>query len=386
MNENLSDMNESNESAGLAAETLPATKTQRLGKYMLETLKEMYQSLRYPEFKFAISGIIMAVVLVLVSILFFILPYLVNNGEPIQLPTFAIPPNLIGIPISLVLASLVIYFWFLLGFKITPKAAHYLVDNKFLKLVFTGGHVHYLEYVPLEKRKIAFPHILNKFIVLLIAWVSVSAFLLNLVAGIIAEGNPTRILNPGNDIIAFLVREIILFIFVPLVFTLIYPLGWMLMDAKLKAFNSATKLNWLVGKKVANLTGGFITIASLFALGADAVLSAEVAGDILARIQIIIDLVLFCIINVSLIIILVAIFYNIFFHGKFYQMIIDSIEVGFGITSVTLTDEFGKVLPEPESEPAAGPEPKLEIEPEPEPEPEPKPEFEPEQTFESEEE
>ncbi|MFX0185213.1 MAG: hypothetical protein ACFE95_19195 [Candidatus Hodarchaeota archaeon] len=381
MNENLSNMNKSNESARMTGDTLPATKAQRLSKYMLETLKEMYQSLRYPEFKFAISGIIMAVVLVLLSILFFILPYLVNNGEPIQLPTFAIPPNLIGIPISFVLASLVIYLWFLLGFKITPKAAHYLVDNKILKLVFTGGHVHYLEYIPLEKRKIAFPHILNKFIVLLIAWVSVSAFLLNLVAGIIAEGNPTGILNPGNDIIAFLIREIILFIFVPLVFTLIYPLGWMLMDAKLKAYNSATKLNWLVGKKVANLTGGFITIASLFALGADAVLSAEAAGDILARIQIIIDLVLFCIINVSLIIILVTIFYNIFFHGKFYQMIIDSIEVGFGITSVTLTDEFGNALPEREFEPELEPEFKYE-------EPEPKSELEPEldHSFESEEE
>ena len=38
-----------------------------LGKYMLETLKEMFQGLRHPEFSFAISGIIISVILLLLS-------------------------------------------------------------------------------------------------------------------------------------------------------------------------------------------------------------------------------------------------------------------------------------------------------------------------------
>jgi hypothetical protein len=278
----------------------------------------------------------------------------------------------------------VIYLWFLLGLKVTPKAAHYLVDNKILKLVFTRGNVHYLEYIPLEKRKIAMPHILNKFIALLIAWVSVSAFLINLVAAFIAEGNPIGIINPaGSDIeiIAFLIRSIILFILVPLVFTLIYPLGWMLVDAKLKAYNSGTKLNWLVGQKVVNLTVGIITLGSLFALGAD------IIQDFTTRLQLMIDLVLFCIVNISLIVILISLFYNVFFQGKFYQMITESIEVGFGITSVTLTDEFGNALPEPEPEPEFKyEEPELEPETKLEPEPESEQEPEPERTFDSEEE
>ncbi|GAH07724.1 unnamed protein product, partial [marine sediment metagenome] len=84
------------------------------------------------------------------------------------------------------------------------------------------------------------------------------------------------------------------------------------------------------------------------------------ALDIIARLQLIVDLLLFCIFNVSLIVILISLFYNMLFHGKFYQLIVDSIEVGFGTTSVTLVDVEG--IPRP-------PDPKPEPEPEPEPEP-----------------
>lgn len=116
----------------------------------------------------------------------------------------------------------------------------------------------------------------------------------------------------------------------------------MLTDARLKAYNSGSKLNWLVGKKVATLTGGFITLASLSALGADAI------SDFAVRAQLMLDLVLFCLINISLIVIFISFFYNVFFQGKFYQTIIDGVEVGFGVTAVTLVDESGEPLPEPE--------------------------------------
>ncbi|MFX0209471.1 MAG: hypothetical protein ACFFDT_26035 [Candidatus Hodarchaeota archaeon] len=385
MNENFENLEEKSNMNTEKPDTQQQTKLQILGKYMVETLREMYKSLRYPEFKFAISGIATTVVLILVGLSFFIVPFLLDNGNGFQLASFRIPPNLIGVVVSIVIACVVIYLWFLLGLKVTPKAAHYLVDNKILKLVFTRGNVHYLEYIPLEKRKIAMSHILNKFIALLIAWVSVSAFLINLVAALIAEGNPIGIINPaGSDIeiIAFIIRSIIIFILVPIVFTLIYPLGWMLVDAKLKAFHSGSKLNWLVGQRVVNLTAGIITLGSLLALGAD------IIRDFTTRLQLMIDLVLFCIVNISLVVIIISLFYNVFFQGKFYQMITDSIEVGFGITSVTLTDEFGKALPEPESEleVETKPEPEFVPELEPEDKSEPESEFESEQTFESEEE
>jgi hypothetical protein len=150
----------------------------------------------------------------------------------------------------------------------------------------------------------------------------------------------------------------------------------MLMDAKLKAYDSATKLNWLVGKKVSNLTAGIITLGSLFALGTNVL-----DQNILERVQLMIDLLLFCIINVSLIVILISLFYNIFFQGKFYQLIIDSLEVGFGMTSVTLVDSEGnpQLESEPTPEPELEPEPELVIsEPKPEPDPTPEPELEPE--------
>jgi hypothetical protein len=320
-----------------------AKTSKNLGAYMLETLKEMFNGLRYPEFSFAISGIVISVILILISLFFFLGPYIMGTTS-IQFASFVIPSNPLGVIFSIIIAFVEIYLWFLVGMKVTPKAAHYLVDNKVLKLVFTKGHVHYLEFVPVEKRKIAMPHILNKYIALIIAWVSLSAFLLQIFAGLFSEGNPSALLNPVNNIFLFLVRTIVMFIFVPIVFTLVYPVGWMLVDAKLKAYNKFTKLNWLVGQKVVSLTAGIITIGSIVGLG------ATVVDDLLGQVQLIIDLVLFCIVNVSLIVILIAIFYNIFFQGTFYRRIIESIEVGFGITAVTLVNEKGDVITEESSE------------------------------------
>ena len=313
--------------------------SKNLGNYMIITLKEMFNGLRHPEFSFAISGIVISVILILISLFFFLGPYIMGSTA-IQLASFVIPSNPFGVIFSIIIAFAEIYLWFLVGMKVTPKAAHYLMDNKVLKLVFTKGHVHYLEYVPVEKRKIAMPHILNKYIALIIAWVSLSAFLLQIFAGLLSGGDPNALLNPGNNIFLFLVRTIVMFLFVPIVFTLVYPVGWMLVDAKLKAYNNFTKLNWLVGKKVVSLTAGIITIGSIVGLG------ATVLDDFLGRVQLIFDLVLFCIVNVSLIVILIAIFYNVFFQGSFYRRIVESIDVGFGTTSVTLVDEKGDAIVE----------------------------------------
>ncbi len=244
--------------------------------------------------------------------------------------------------ISIAIAFVEIYLWFLVGIKVTPKAAHYLVDNKVLKLVFTKGNVHYIEYVPKEKRKITMPHILSKYIALIIAWVSLSAFILQIIAGIILSGNPTRILNPGSDLLLFIIRTVVIFGFVPLLFTLVYPVGWMLIDAKLKAYNSFSKLNWLVGKKVITLTAGIVTIGSIVGLGANLL---DDSLGILERVQLIIDLILFCVINVSLTVTLVAIFYNVFFQGTFYERIVNSIDIGYGITNVTLVNGTGEPIP-----------------------------------------
>jgi hypothetical protein len=313
------------------------TKAQLLVNYMFETLKEMFSSLAQLEFNFAVSGIIIALILLLISSFFFLGSLLV------EIDLF--PLNYIGFIASFFIAFLEIYLWFLVGTKVTPKAAHYLVDNKVLKLLFTKGNVHYLEYVPEEKRKIALPHILNKYIALIIAWVSLSAFFLQLIAGFITGGDPRPIVNsanPDHTIVLFIIRTLVVFVLVPLIFTLVYPVGWMLIDAKLKAYNSVTQLNWLVGKKVVNLTSGIITIGSIVGLGANLLINT--VEQIIERAQLIFDLVLFCLINVSLTVTLIAIFYSIFFQGAFYRKICESIEIGFGVTSVTLVDKNGTTI------------------------------------------
>ena len=311
----------------LNQDDIQPSKAKLLADHMLETLKEMISSLIHPKFKFAISGIMLAVILFLLSSLFFL------GSDPV---------NGVGFLMSFVIAFLEIYLWFLLGMKVTPKAAHYLVDNKVLKLLFTKGNVHYVEYVPEEKRKIAMPHILNKYIALIIGWVSLSAFLLQIIATIVTQGDPSSIVNPGNNNVLFFIRTLVIFLLVPLIFPFVYPVGWMLVDAKLKAYHSGTKLNWLVGKKVVNLTAGIITIGALAGLGANLLIGS--LENIIERVQLIFDLVLFCLINISLTVTLIAVFYNIFFQGAFYNRICESIEIGFGVTSVTLVDENGDPL------------------------------------------
>lgn len=323
---------------------------QRFGSYMKFILNEMVSTLKMREFSFERSGIIISIILVLISLGLSIIPYFFDGQ--ILIGDIILPFNPIGIPIGLLIAFIVIFLWFMVGYKVTPKAAHVLVDNKIVKLIFTKGHVHYLEYIPDEKRKIAMPHILNKYIALLIAWMSVSAFFISIFAGLLSK-RVQDIVNPGDDIFLFLVRTLIIFVLVPLIFTLIYPLAWMLIDSKLKSYNKFTKLNSLVGAKVSAITTGFITMGALIGLGADAL-----AGNPIGRVQLIVNLLLFCIINISLTVICVAIFYNIFFQGKFYNDIIEGIDIGFGITSVAPVDKDGnpiqeeeKLLEENETEP-----------------------------------
>ncbi|MFW9778635.1 MAG: hypothetical protein ACFFE8_07245 [Candidatus Heimdallarchaeota archaeon] len=313
------DLNQSTES----------TKKERLSEFMIMTLRDMFNSLRYPKFRFTRGGVILVAILGLVSSLLFILD--------LRFTVFSISPNLLGIPISIIVAFIIIYIWFIIGTFATPRIAHYLIDNKALRLLFTRGDVHYMEFVPYENRRIGNPQITTKFISLLIAWVSVSAFLLNLLSDFLGS-DPRVILNATaeTDIISFILRFVIILILVPLVFSLIYPVGWMLIDANLKAYNSAAKLNWFVGAKVLNITAGIITAGSVVALG------ANVITDFGNRIELIGGLVVFCIVNVSLMLTLIVLFYNIFFQGKFYQLIVDSIEVGYGVTSVTLTDDQGQ--------------------------------------------
>ncbi|MHA2094310.1 MAG: hypothetical protein ACW98F_06770 [Candidatus Hodarchaeales archaeon] len=52
----------------------------KIQNHMSNTLKEMFNGLRHPEFKFAPSGIIITVVLSIFSLFFFLGPYLFTSG------------------------------------------------------------------------------------------------------------------------------------------------------------------------------------------------------------------------------------------------------------------------------------------------------------------
>jgi hypothetical protein len=88
MNENFENSREISDTTTEKPNTLQESKFQILGKYMVETLREMYRSLRHPEFKFAVSGIVTTVVLILVGLSFFIVPFFLDDGNGFQLASF----------------------------------------------------------------------------------------------------------------------------------------------------------------------------------------------------------------------------------------------------------------------------------------------------------
>ena len=198
-------------------------------------------------------------------------------------------------------------------------------------MVFTKGNKHYFEKLTEEERKIKHGHIISKLITLIITWASVSTALISIFLSLTGDSNVIAFLNNSDPITVF-IRILIILILTPLILSFMIPMGWFLLDVKLKAFDTRTKICWFVGTKIDRMLRNIITIGSMMtALGAT-------FGDFLAKIIAVMQIFTYSFVISGLAGVLTILLYYILFSGGFYDIFLSSIDVPFGITHLEIIE------------------------------------------------
>ncbi len=277
---------------------------------------------------------------------------------------FILPSNPILIIISIIIAFLMLILWIAIGIQFAGPFSRILVKNKIVKLLFTKGDVHYIEYVPEKEQRFSFGHVISKFIALLIVWASMAATLFTTLAGLVSiifkDFNPANFIVLDNaqrtaiglnqidllgQILYILAQILVIYILSPLILTFIVPLPWMLIDVKLKAFNSKAKINWYIGQKVQARARSIVSIAAIASVGASFAL--------FTRIEVVLQMIALILVYMALPSIIVSLFYLLLFQSRFRKEITKACEVPFAITKV----EVVEIAEEKEEEKVAEEEP-----------------------------
>ncbi len=268
----------------------------------------------------------------------------------LPLLSFVLPSNPLLIPLSLFIALLLVITWIAMGLTFAGPFARFLVNNKIAKLLFTKGDVHYIEYVPEEEDIIGFGLVVAKTIALIIAWAAMAATLFSVIASllsIVMSGfdpaglivlDPTQRqqlklpqLDGFTGPLVFIFQLLIIYILSPLLVTIIVPIPWMLIDARLKAFDSKkSKVNWFIGLKVQQRTRSIVSIAAIVGLGA--------SYAIINRLEVIFQMVAIILVYMALPSVIISFLYLLLFQSRLRQEIIEACGVPLGKTTVELID------------------------------------------------
>lgn len=283
---------------------------------------------------FTTPGLIFTVILILIFAIFnlvdFDFPF---SGGNIKLFVFN-PFNLL---IAIVSSVLTMSIWWFVGTRYAPKIGEFLTEKKIGNMIFTKGDIHYFEKVELEDLRIVPGIVIAKFINLLMSYLAITAFLLGIFLGFFNGTDSTAKLitffesNLSNDPVAYVLKLILVFVLAPLLLTLTIPIPWMLIDTKLKAYNSKLKINSLVGKSIQKL------LTPIFAIGGLATLLLQNLTP-----DVIILFLTFIFIFLAFPSILMVTLYNMIFQVKYYESILRSIPVPYGTTKVEMELKFKK--------------------------------------------
>lgn len=274
--------------------------------------------------RFTIPSLIVSLVLIII----FVALNLIDLSTLTGIPLYADP---IRILYSILIAIFLTIGFFFIGTVVSPQLGNFLVTNKYAIMVFTKGNKHYFEKLTEEERKIKHGHIISKLITLIITWASVSTALISIFLGLTGDSNVIAFLN-NSDLITVLIRILIILILTPLILSFMIPMGWFLLDVKLKAFDTRTKICWFVGTKIDRMLRNIITISSMMtALGAT-------FGDFLAKIIAVMQIFTYSFVISGLAGVITILLYYILFSGGFYDIFLSSIDVPFGITHLEIIE------------------------------------------------
>ena len=282
---------------------------------------------------FTTPGLVLTIILLLVFLSFNLLKFTINLkifSEPIKVFSF----NPITIILSTLSAIITMSIWWFIGTTYAPKVGNFLTENKLANMLITKGDVHYFEKVDREDLRIMPGTIIAKFINLLLSWFAVTVFLLGFLLFLFSGSSTSdKLLSffQSNDIFNYLFKCVIVFFIAPVFMSLTVPIPWMLLDTRLKAYNSGAKINSFVGRAIQ------IRLNSIFAIGGIVTLVLQnLSADT------IILIIVFIFAFLSFPAMLMVTLYNMLFQVQYYESFLREIPVPFGTTSVETELKFKK--------------------------------------------
>ncbi len=331
----------------------PRSKTKlRFKQKFILGLRETLLAFRNIDFKsVSPSGYAAAVILIIISAVL----QFIDIRLDILVISFVLPSSPYLIPLSLLIAVILVILWSALGISFAGHFARFLVHNKMAKMLFTKGNVHYIEHVPEEEDKKGAGVLISKTISLIIVWASMAALLFSVAASVLSlilgDFDPANFIVldsaqrnaiglPKLDFIGSFItiafQFTVIYFLSPLLLTVIIPIPWMLIDVRLKAFDEKKwKINWYIGQKVQQRTRNLVSIGAILALGA--------SFPLYSRAEVILQMIALILVYMALPSVIIALLYLLLFQSRLKPEIIKACDVPYGKTKVELEEDDASV-------------------------------------------
>ncbi|MFX0065962.1 MAG: hypothetical protein ACFFC7_27670 [Candidatus Hermodarchaeota archaeon] len=253
--------------------------------------------------------------------------------------------SILFIIFGVVLSIVILLLWWKLTPKLTIPMSVFLTTSFIGKILFSGGTFIYFEKKdPEAKEYIPLYSVISRFTVLLIAWLSLSFFIIGVVGLLINVPDPRTFagimafdlldLYYLGNFVAFL----LLLCLVPIILGIFVPTAWSLADLHLKAWDQKSKINWYISQKFLNrfsavLGAGGITGAILKIIRTDPTYILNIPF-------LLIDMILIIILPLGIIVTV----YGVFLTEKVLDPLKELLDFSYGETTVDL-DEKLKTTP-----------------------------------------
>ncbi len=302
---------------------------EKLGKRFLTLVKESFlyfspQNVKQGSKRFTIPSALMSLVLIAIFLIVALVELPILKDHYIQ-------PDPYRILYSLGIAVIIMLVWFSMGVWAGPRFGRFLAQNFIGQKAITGSSTVYFEDLTEKELKVGPGHILSRFIGLLIAWTSISATLVSLVAGFIYDSDPDRLKEflESSSLVDVLLKFLLVLMIAPIVLTIFVPISWMLLDIHMKAWNKKNRTAWYVGAKVENKTKGYIAAGAIIA-------SAGAIG--IDQLDLVVTIFLLNIAWIGLACVLVVLQYSLLFHAGYREIFLETVTIPFGHTELTLKE------------------------------------------------
>ena len=200
--------------------------------FSLENIKQGIKRFTLPS---ALVSLVLIIIFLIISLVE--LPILKDNF---------IQPDAYRILYSIVISIVIMLIWFSIGVWAGPRLGKFLAENIIGQKVIVGSSTVYFEELEEEELKIIPGQIISRFINLLIAWTSISATLISLVAGFVygSDADDLSGFLESTNLLDIFLKILLVLIIAPLALTLFIPVSWMLLDVHMKAWNKKNRVAW----------------------------------------------------------------------------------------------------------------------------------------------